>query len=127
MTRPLAILFVVMLLACSSDEEFNELEGTSTALAARRAAAFCGVSTRQMLWLQELIQASQDDPALAGPVYAFRSNGEGVFMHQPWIMSCLGCIMYDCEGNRLDPLQVDKTELSAGFQNLTTIYAPKLE
>ena len=125
MIRTLSILLVASALACSSDE--NELKVSSTALAVKRAAVFCHVPQSEMTWLALLIEASKDDISLAGPIYAFHSNEQSVFMHQPWIMSCMGCIMYDCEGNRLDPQLVDQTELWAGFQNLTPIYSPELD
>ena len=121
----LAVLFLVAALACSSDN--NELKGTSAALAVKRAATFCNVSASEMTWLGQLIEESKNDIAKEGPIYAFHSNGQWVFMVQPWIMSCLACIMYDCEGNRLDPQDVDKSALSSGFQDLTEIYVPELE
>src|SRR5690606_40855225 len=87
----LAVLFLVAALACSSDN--NELKGTSAALAVKRAATFCNVSASEMTWLGQLIEESKNDIAKEGPIYAFHSNGQGVFMVQPWIMSCLACIM----------------------------------
>lgn len=125
MTRALSILLVASALACSSDE--NELKVSATSLAVKRAAVFCNVPQSEMTWLALLIEATKDDISTAGPIYAFRSNGEGIFMHQPWIMSCMGCILYDCEGNRMDSQEIDATALTAGFQNLTEIYVPDLE
>lgn len=125
MARTFSILFIAAVLACSSDDD--EIKATNPALAVKRAARFCDVPQGEMTWLYVLIESSQSDPQLEGPIYAFRSNGQGIIMHQPWLRSCLGCILYDCAGNRLDFQDIDATALSAGFQNLTEIYAPVLE
>lgn len=128
MTRILTILFIAAALACSSDN--NESKGTPLGLALKRAGSFCNVSQNEMDWLLKLIaeiESKDSDLSLQGPIYAFRSNGQGIFMHQPWIMSCLGCILYDCKGNRIDPQDIDQSVLSAGFQSLTEIYSPVLE
>jgi len=123
--RAPTILLMAALMACSSDENDPKVE--SLALAAKRAAVFCNTSPGEMDWVMDLIESSKGDPALAGPIYAFRSNGQAVFMHQPWVMSCLGCVLYDCEGNRLEFGAIDQGALTEGFQNLTKIYFPDME
>lgn len=123
--RALSILFMAAILACSSND--NDLRQESPAIAIKRAADFCDSPKSEMKWVSDLIESSKDDPALAGPIYAFRSNGQAVFMHQPWIMSCLACILYDCDGNRLDSQTIDQEALTMGFQNLTKNYYPEMK
>ncbi|HLT82572.1 MAG TPA: hypothetical protein VKZ86_16205 [Cyclobacteriaceae bacterium] len=125
MTRIFSLLLFAGVLACSSDD--NEFKATDTSLAVKKAALLCSTTQTEMAWMFQLIESSKDDPTLHGPIYAFHSHGQTVFVHQPWIMSCLACILYDCEGNRLDNQEVDMDVLMAGFQDLTEIYIPKLE
>ncbi len=128
MARILTVLFIAAAMACSSDN--NESKGTPIGLALKRASSFCNVSQNEMDWLLKLIveiESQESDLSLHGPIYAFRASGQSIFIHQPWIMSCFGCILYDCEGNRIDPQDIDQSVLSAGFQNLTEIYSPVLE
>jgi hypothetical protein len=116
---------VASLAACTSNDNDPKLE--SPTLATKRAAVFCHTTQSEMQWMHVLIESSKDDPALSGPIYAFRSKGQAIFMHQPWVMSCLACILYDCEGNRLDPVSIDQSVLMQGFQNLEKIYYPELK
>ena len=115
---PHLLLFIAILFGCS--DENLEKDKVDTAVA--RASIYCGSSSAQLSWLRLIIEESEKDGTLKGNIYTFQSNGKTVFMHQPWIMSCLGCIMYDCQGNRLKPEDIDQEKLANGFQDLILIY-----
>ena len=115
------VICLVLLPGCSDNQEKDLSE-----IAVERASIYCHASSEQLTWLTLLIKESESNPSLAGPIYIFQSNGQTVFMHQPWIMSCLGCILYDCQGNRLEPDDIDPSVLADGFQDLTVLYNPPL-
>jgi|SRR5690606_3064429 len=114
------LLVVIILLGCSGDDP----EKDSADLAIARASIHCSSSPAQLAWLRLVIHESETDASKKGIFYTFQSNGRTIIMHQPWIMSCLGCILYDCDGNRLDMSDLDPGALSKGFQDLTVIYEP---
>ncbi len=112
---------MALLPGCDDDAKKNPVD-----IAMERAAIYCASSSSQLVWLKTLIEKSGEDPSLAGRIYTFQSDGRTVFMLQPWIMSCLGCIMYDCQGNRLEAEDIDRAMLANGFQDLTLIYDPPM-
>ena len=114
------LLSLAILFACSSDD--LTMDHTDAAIA--RASVYCASSSGQLVWLRLLIEESEKDVSKRGIIYTFQSNGQTIFMHQPWIMSCMGCIMYDCHGNRLELSDIDQAVLSKGFQDLMVIYEP---
>lgn len=115
------LLCMALLPGCADDAKKDPVD-----TAMERAAIYCASSSGQLVWLKTLMEKSHNDPNLAGRIYTFQSNGRTVFMHQPWIMSCMGCILYDCQGNRLEPDDIDQAILANGFQDLTIIYDPPI-
>jgi hypothetical protein len=118
--RTLQYLALVALAGCI-DEDLNK---NSPEMAATMASRLCGTSTADLQWLQELMQNSQTDITLQGDLYAVRMEGRVIFVHQPLIMSCLACVLYDCEGNPIDVSTIDREKLREGMNPSSRIYTP---
>lgn len=111
------ILFVILiLLSCDAEPR------RSTSASVHLASMFCGKRIPQMQWLMDLIQRSKSDPSLDGDIYAGRYEGQVVFIHQPVIMSCLACVIYDCDGNRLERATFDLEKLYPIVHEVNRIY-----
>ena len=65
------------------------------------AASLCNKRPEDMQWLKTLLEKTRTDYSLAGDLYAGRVDDQVIFIHQPLIVSCLACVLYDCEGNAL--------------------------
>lgn len=107
---------MLILLSCEGEDE--KPLGASIHLAALQ----CGKSIDQMQWLTGLISRSEDDATLIGDIYAGKLDGQVVFIHQPLIMSCLACIVYDCDGNLLDRALFDLEKLQQLVGDTHRIY-----
>jgi hypothetical protein len=114
---------LVIFLSCTADDIYDD----ETRAALFRASNKCGSSPDQLDWLHELIQRSEHEVTLQGKIYAIQVDGTTVIMHQPWIMSCLGCILYDCNGNRLDNSAVNFEKLLTGYNESNVIYSTSLD
>ena len=83
-------------------------------------AFMCGKKPAEMLWLKDLILTAKTDMSQNGNIYRGFYDGEVIFIHQPMIMSCLACIIYNCAGQTLDPATMDheKLRLNMSAENL---------
>lgn len=102
---PLLLLLCLFLLSCEDSDEKN---GESTT---QLGAWMCGKKLSEMQWLKDLVHEASTDPALNGDIYAGAVDGQMIFIHQPLIMSCLACVIYDCEGKRLDVSTLDHEKI----------------
>jgi hypothetical protein len=93
-------------------------------LAITRAMDLCQSSSTEMTWLQVLIAESKSDPYFNGPIYAVPLADRVIFVHQPYVMSCLGCLLYDCGGNVVERSEVDLEALVSGMTDSNMIYNP---
>lgn len=75
-----------------------------------------------MGWLRDIIKLAEDDPQYKGSIYAIRYSSGTAFLHQPWISSCFGCRLYNCEGDSLSLNESQKTEIIAGAKEENVIY-----
>lgn len=75
-----------------------------------------------MLWLHALVQQMETDKSLSGDIYAGYAEGRIMFVHQPLIMSCLACIVYDCDGNRIDTATLDHEKIRLILKPQNRIY-----
>lgn len=55
-----------------------------------------------MAWFESVLQQADTDPAQQGNIYLAKINNQVLFIHQPAVMSCLACVVYDCQGNRIE-------------------------
>lgn len=96
---------------------------TGTAKAAVSAGCrLCHASEEDMEWLKTLVQKAENDFSLHGDIYVTSIDGKVVFVHQPMIMSCYACVLYDCEGNSLTPGTIDPEKLFEGMREADLIF-----
>lgn len=75
--------------------------------------------------MHDLLERSEKDVTLSGNIYGFTLDGQTIFVHQPAIMSCLACLLYDCDGARIDLATID--DMQAVMEEMTPanlIYTP---
>jgi hypothetical protein len=118
--RQLLCLILVTVAACVSDD----FDKNSPKMAAIVSSKLCGKAASDMKWLEDLIQNSQTDGTLHGDVYAVKLDGRVIFIHQPMIMSCLACVLYDCEGNPIAMSTIDWEKLRDLMNSSSKIYTP---
>jgi hypothetical protein len=117
------LVFFMALLSCVR----HDLDGKSPELAVSVAKKLCQKSSEEMVWLKDLIQQSETDASWRGNVYAINLDSRIVFVHQPFIMSCMGCLMYDCDGTKIDYASIDHQRLVTLMTSANIIYAPPFE
>jgi hypothetical protein len=61
----------------------------------------CHKTIPEMNWLEQIIVKAESEDSSKGSIYMGHLDGAVVIVYQPLIMSCLACLVYDCEGNRL--------------------------
>jgi hypothetical protein len=64
----------------------------------------------------------ESDPSFQGKLYAVTQDGETIFIHQPDILSCLACLLYDCDGNRLNTATAGIPTLTQSMSTANLIY-----
>lgn len=74
-------------------------------------------------WLREIISRSENETEYKGSIYAIPYSSGLVFLHQPWISSCFGCILYSCEGQHVSLSEGEKNEIMAGAKAENLIYS----
>ena len=115
MSRISCLFLCLALAGCNKDRE-PEL---STVQLGRW---LCQKSAAEMAWLSTLVHQVQTDMALNGDIYAGSIDGQVMFVHQPLIMSCLACVVYDCDGNRIDTSTIDHQKLGTIIKPQNRIY-----
>ncbi len=116
MPRVVALLSIVLLLSCDDGNP------TSTSGPVTLGAVMCGKKPMEMMWLRDLVKKAQTDMALNGNIYRGYYDGQVIFIHQPMIMSCLACIIYDCSGNKLDPATLDHEKIRLNMTRANVVY-----
>jgi len=89
-----------------------------------KACEKCDRTVSEMQWLSELIDKSANDMQFQGPIYAITETDRTLFIHQAYIRSCLGCVIYDCDGNSIDIQSVDMQEIAGAMNDSNLIYSP---
>ena len=102
MWRYTIIISLGLLVSCAKNEPESPYSSTL-----KKAGMLCGSSASKLLWMENILKQSESDPAMSGDVYGIVVDGRTLFVHQPMVMSCLGCLLYDCEGKRIDMASVD--------------------
>lgn len=120
MIRLTGALFVLLLVSCSRPEHpyrYFPIEEQAVSLAAVKCK-----NPSEMNWLREVIQQAEADNQYKGSIYAIPYRTETVFLHQPWISDCIGCQLYDCEGESLLLTETEKSEIMAAIKDEYIIY-----
>jgi hypothetical protein len=119
MSPVLPVILFIVLISCAKED----VDSSSSLHTVSTARALCGKSAAQMQWLADVIRESETDITLKGDIYALSVDGKIMFVHQPMISSCLACVLYDCEGNRLPSSTVDHAQIVEGMRQSTKIYS----
>lgn len=111
-----ALCCSIALLSCAEDEtDDTPFDNTSTQESLNVAQVLCEKSAVEMQWFKTLLHQAATDESLRGDIYAVPVDGNILFAHQPWLMSCFGCVLYDCGGNKIDMATVDHEKVVAGM------------
>jgi hypothetical protein len=95
------VILIFVLLSCDK----NDFSPEDAAL----VSSACGVKdpTKELPWLKEIINKAENGPdkfSEAGTVQLINYQGQSYFVYQKYVMSCMACLVYDCQGNKLDIL-----------------------
>ena len=99
MERSFVIIVVVLTMACSK-QDAAEHRHPHEQHAVELASAKCD-GTPEMSWLQDMIRKAESEDKHKGVIYAIEYSNGVAFIHQPWLSSCFGCLVYNCEGDKL--------------------------
>ena len=99
-------LVLLLLTACVN----HEFPNNDVATAVDRACKLCNKPISEMMWFAEIVRKADSDPGLQGNIYKARIDDQVLFIHQPAIMSCVACVVYNCNGDRVsaDPALIEK-------------------
>ena len=120
MNRFFGLLLVVFLVSCSrSDNPYRyfPIEEQAVSLAAVQCT-----NPKELDWLRDVIKQAEVDHQLKGSIYAIPYQSETVFLHEPWISNCVGCHMYDCEGESVALTESEKSLVMASARAEYLIY-----
>lgn len=97
--------------------------------AMQRATMACGTSFTEMAWLDLLLTQAESTKTMSahGDVYMVPTSQGTVFVHQPVVMSCLGCFVYSCSGVRLEfsnPMTAD--DVIPGMKEENLLFGPTM-
>lgn len=87
----------------------------------------CGKSQAEMQWLEAIIESAKTNEGQMGDIYAIPYDGTTIFIHQPVVMSCMACLIYDCDGNRIEYAALDGQKLTQGMNRSNLIFRSTLE
>ena len=118
----LNIAMVMMMTACTSHNIVNN----NISAVLEKARGKCDNSTEEMSWLQDLIIHAEKN-GQQGNIYAVHLDNETIIIHQPFVMSCLACNLYNCAGEKLDFAHHRTEELLSSLTEKNLIYNPTME
>lgn len=101
-------LLLLFLSACTN----HDLRKPEKEMALEAACDRCGKTPAEMSWFGGLVVKAESEESWRGDIYAGSLNGSSIFIHQPIIISCMACHVYDCAGNRLT-LTSEEIQLAA--------------
>jgi len=110
----LPFVCLAMLLACS-DSDVNLKD-----VAIEKACKACQTESADMDWLRTIVNKND------GNVYAIHTSEGMMIVHQPVVMSCMGCVRYTCSGLLVGYLtDTFEQELLTGIKKSNLIYEAK--
>lgn len=118
MRSAIVIISYICFISCADRED----PVTSPKLALAKACVSCGKTPDEMEWFDNLLRLAGTDDALRGDIYVTSIDGNIVFIHQPLIMGCLACVLYDCDGNKIPPEDFDHEKLRVGMTTANRIF-----
>lgn len=120
MSRPLLLIGFLLSISCDDHNQSTKSPSPTVVL----AAAKCGRATADMAWMHDLMEQSKKDVTLSGNIYAFALDGQTIFVHQPAVISCMGCVLYNCDGTRIDVATIDIQVVVERMTPSNLIYDP---
>jgi hypothetical protein len=115
-------LSLFLILACSCTD--HDTQKFDKASAMNKVAALCNTSSSNLVWLSAVLDKAQKGGDLEGSVYAFRYSKGVAIVHQPVIMSCFACALYDCSGTLITERSGIEEEIMLGMKNGNLILKP---
>jgi hypothetical protein len=85
------------------------------------AAASC-MDPESLEWLHDLIRRAEEDIEYKGSIYLIDLKTQRVFLHQPWLSSCFGCTLYNCNGDMITLTEAERSEVIARTLDENIIY-----
>lgn len=114
---PVVVSILVLFACADEDTDVNAEEK-----AIRKACEVCNASRGDMQWFTTLLSGFDNQPSTQGDIYAVKHHDEIIIIHQPLVMSCLGCVLYRCDGTQILLFPVDHQELVKGMNAKNRIY-----
>jgi hypothetical protein len=111
-----------LVLACACVD--HDTQKFDKASAMNKVAILCDTSSSDLAWLSEILDKAQKGGSLQGSVYAFRYSKGVAIVHQPVIMSCFPCALYDCSGTLITDRAGIEEEIVQGVKNENLILKP---
>ena len=118
--RLIAITLLACVMSCSKQDTADQLfpqEEHAIAI----ASAKCQCSP-EMPWLRDMIRQAESDVTSKGVIYAIEHSNGVAFLHQPWVSSCYGCLVFDCNGKAIKPNGGLMDEIISGAKEENIIY-----
>jgi hypothetical protein len=118
--RLIAIPLLAFVMSCTKQDTADQLfpqEEHAIAI----ASAKCQCSP-EMPWLRDMIRQAESDVTSKGVIYAIEHSNGVAFLHQPWVSSCYGCLVFDCDGKALKPNGGLMNEIIGGAREENIIY-----
>lgn len=122
MKRLFALISLAFVLACSKQDAADQLfphEEHALSL----ASAKCQCSAEKLPWLRDMIRQADSDNSFKGSIYAIETSKGVAFLHQPWISSCFGCLLFDCNGEKIAANDSIMDEVVSGAIEENVIYS----
>jgi hypothetical protein len=116
----LAVSVSVFLNGCSDSDPKSFTEEQASAV--RKACVACSASKAEMAWMTAIIEEAKDNAAKDGFIYSIKHGGRVIFIHQMFVLSCLGCVLYDCKGERIELNEVDHENVMSKMTEANLIY-----
>ena len=120
MERSFAIIVIALVMSCSKQDAPDQ-PYPQEQHAIELASAKCGGSP-EMTWLRDMIRQSESEDKYKGVIYAIEYRNGVAFLHQPWLSSCFGCLVYNCEGDKLIVGGSAMDEIISGAKEDNVIY-----
>lgn len=119
-SHSLSLLLSLLLLFACADHDTRTFD-KSTAM--KKVELLCLASSAPLTWLSDLLDSAQTGE-WKGNVYAFRYSSGVAIVHQPMIMSCLGCRVYGCGGLSITLTSDLQQEITSNMNDKNIILKP---
>ena len=116
----LSLVFLAVILGCAKpdvDDPWYAINEHTFSV----AAAGC-MDPESLEWLRDLIRRAEEDIEYKGSIYLIDLKTQRVFLHQPWLSSCFGCALYNCNGDMITLTEAERSDVIARALDENLIY-----